>query len=374
MLVHLYRRKGESPHWHAQAYVGSKRYRFSCRTDDKSTAREYARQRVEELKARHNRGLVGLPDPVRMSTVLKRYAEESVPKLRPATQRRTLGIVCQLRAWFVEGPLHDPLIVSVRPDDIAAYLENKRCEGVAPRTVNLYRATLHRIFRLAVRPWLLIASNPVAATETLREEPREPHLLTNAEYQALLTACAEHPMLRLFTTLAWETGARSGELLQLEWSDIDFDRHFITFANDAERGRHTKGRRSRTLPLSDAALRALRDHAAQFRLLAPAASYVFKHLRPDRDARPGDRIQSLYRAFKRAAHVAAVTTLRPHDLRHAFVTRKLAEGVAAQLVMRYVGHADLATTLRYTHLVPEHLRAVVANGLGGRGDVANYRG
>ncbi len=52
-------------------------------------------------------------------------------------------------------------------------------------------------------------------------------------------------------------------------------------------------------------------------------------------------------------------TLRPHDLRHAFVTRKLAGGVAAQLVMRYVGHADLATTLRYTHLVPEHLRAVV---------------
>ena len=41
------------------------------------------------------------------------------------------------------------------------------------------------------------------------------------------------------------------------------------------------------------------------------------------------------------------------------MTRKLAQGVPAQLVMRYVGHADLATTLRYTHLVPEHLRAVV---------------
>jgi site-specific recombinase XerD len=64
--------------------------------------------------------------------------------------------------------------------------------------------------------------------------------------------------------------------------------------------------------------------------------------------------------FKRAAKKIGLPTLRPHDLRHAFVTRKLAEGVPAQLVMRYVGHADLATTLRYTHLVPEHLRAVVA--------------
>ncbi len=61
MRVHIHRRKGESPYWQAQAYVGGKRYRFSCQTEDKETAREYARQRVAELKGRHDRGLVGLP-------------------------------------------------------------------------------------------------------------------------------------------------------------------------------------------------------------------------------------------------------------------------------------------------------------------------
>src|SRR2546422_2323160 len=137
MRVHLYRRKGETPHWHAQVYVGAKRYRFSCLTEDKTTAREYARQRLEELKVRHSRGLVGLPDPVRVSEVLKRYEDEGIPKLRPASQRRTLGIVAQVRAWFVAGPLHDPLVASVRPDDVAAFLENKHAEGVCPRTVNL---------------------------------------------------------------------------------------------------------------------------------------------------------------------------------------------------------------------------------------------
>ena len=35
MRVHLYRRKGETPYWHAQAYVGGKRYRFSRQTDDR---------------------------------------------------------------------------------------------------------------------------------------------------------------------------------------------------------------------------------------------------------------------------------------------------------------------------------------------------
>jgi integrase len=169
MQVHLYRRKGETPKWQAQAYVGGRRYRFSCRTDDKPTARDYARKRLDDLKARHNRGLIGLPDPVRMSHVFQRYVTESVPKLRPSSQLRTLGIVRQLHAWFVDGPLHDAMVAYVRADDVAAFLKKKHSEGVSARTVNLYRATLHRIFRLCVRPWLLIASNPVDATETFRE-------------------------------------------------------------------------------------------------------------------------------------------------------------------------------------------------------------
>ena len=199
-------------------------------------------------------------------------------------------------------------------------------------------------------------------------------MLSVEEYQRLRSALCDEPMLLLFVTLAWETGARSGELLQLEWSDVDFERHSVTFANDPVRGRHTKGRRSRSLPLSEEAVAALRDHAARFRLLAPPSSYVFKHLRRSRDAEPGQRIERVYRGFKSAAKRLGLPTLRPHDLRHAFVTRKLAVGVPAQLVMRYVGHADLATTLRYTHLVPEHLRAVVANENAGHGEVIRYRG
>jgi len=112
------------------------------------------------------------------------------------------------------------------------------------------------------------------------------------------------------------------------------------------------------VPLSEEALKALREHAATFRLSAPHSPFVFKHLTPQ-SGEPGARLATVYLSFKRAAKKIDLPTLRPHDLRHAFVTRKLAEGVPAQLVMRYVGHADLATTLRYTHLVPEHLRAVV---------------
>jgi integrase len=241
MRVHIYRRKGETPNWHAQAYVGGKRYRFSCQTDDKETAREFARLRIAELKARHNRRLIGLPEPVRMSVVFERYEREYAPRLRPASQERMMHVVKAAHRWFVEGPLHDCHVSSITPNDVQAFLERKRAEGVSSRTVNLYRANLHRVFQLCVRPWLLIPYNPVAATEVLREECREPLLPTIDQYHELLSATTSHAMLHVFVTLAWETGARSGELLQLEWEDVDFDRRFLTFANDPTRGRQTKG-------------------------------------------------------------------------------------------------------------------------------------
>jgi integrase len=168
-------------------------------------------------------------------------------------------------------------------------------------------------------------------------------------------------MLTLLLTLAWETAARSSELLQLEWSDVDLERRLSTFPHDPSVGGQTQGRRSRTVPLSDEARRAFRHHAASFRLLPPPSPYRFEHLHPNRSVKPGDRLASLYLSFKDPARPIGLSTLPPHPLRHSFVTRELAAGVAAQLVMRAVGHAEPATTLRYTHLMPEQLKGVVAD-------------
>lgn len=216
MRVNLYRRKDRGPIWQAQVYVGGRRYRFSCQTDDKHAARQYARRRTHELEDRFNRGLAGLPEPIRMCEVFKRYEQEYGPRLRRSSLRRMRDVQVQARRWFVDGPLHDPQLAHVTPNDIQAFLEHKRAEGVSARTVNLYRANLHRVFQLCVRPWLLIPTNPVAATEPLRQDMREGRPLTFEQYQALRAECRGGPMDYLFVTLAWESGARTGELLQLE--------------------------------------------------------------------------------------------------------------------------------------------------------------
>ena len=82
----LYRRSQESPHWYAQLYVGSQRHRFSCKTIDKRTARRYAQQQAKKLRERHERGLLGLPEPVRVSEIFSRYEREYAPRLRPSAR------------------------------------------------------------------------------------------------------------------------------------------------------------------------------------------------------------------------------------------------------------------------------------------------
>jgi integrase len=294
-----------------------------------------------------------------MSDVFDRYEKEYAPKLRPSSRSRMMQVVRHAREWFEEGPNKGRTVHSITPSDIQALLEYKRADGVGPRTVNIYRANLHRVFQLCVRPWLLIRSNPVDGTEPQPHDARQPLLLSDSEYGALTAACEDQPMLSLFVVLAWQTGARRSELLQLRWECVDLVSGNLTFANDPVRGVQTKTRRTRTVPLSIPALEALRLHAAQFRLLSPRSPYVFKHLRRSRGAEPGMRIENIYRGFKSAARRIGIPELRPHDLRHSFVTRKLAQGIPAQLVSKYVGHSDLATTLRYTHLVSEHLIPVV---------------
>ena len=80
-----------------------------------------------------------------------------------------------------------------------------------------------------------------------------------------------------------------------------------------------------------------------------------------RRARAGERIGSLRRAFDNAVARAELPVgFTQHDLRHRRITTWLGEGQSAVLVKEAVGHSDLRTTMAYTHLSREHLKALVS--------------
>jgi integrase len=183
-------------------------------------------------------------------------------------------------------------------------------------------------------------------------------ILSAAEYQRLLDQC-DDPTLRLYVLVLGETGARDeSEALWLRWEDVDLDGGFLRIVS-GRNGHRTKSGKDRWTPMTPALVAAMRDHFAAHRL-SGRSEWVFYHNRTRRQYREGDRIKSLRTAVLAAAERAKLPARwHLHDLRHRRVTTWLAEGKDVVKVKEAVGHSDLKTTMGYTHLAREHLRALV---------------
>ena len=136
-------------------------------------------------------------------------------------------------------------------------------------TVNRYTQTLSGLFAMATKEWRLVDRNPVRDISKKKEARGRVRFLTDAERDALLSACAGSgwPALHTLAVLAISTGARRGELINLKWSDIDLRVRDAsidpkTGEKIAAMGRavihDTKNGDSRTLPLVGKALESLR--------------------------------------------------------------------------------------------------------------------
>ena len=94
-------------------------------------------------------------------------------------------------------------------------------------TVNRYLATLSHIFATALMEWRLLDRNPVRDFGKKKEARGRIRFLRDEEREALLAACAKSgwPPLQALVLLAISTGARRGELLRLQWTDVCIDAH-----------------------------------------------------------------------------------------------------------------------------------------------------
>jgi site-specific recombinase XerD len=114
--------------------------------------------------------------------------------------------------------------------------------------------------------------------------------------------------------------------------------------------RQAKGRKDRCVPLSPRLLEALRAHWREHR----PTTWLFRgtgsagHLNPS----------TLQNAFQRAVRRAGLTKrARMHTLRHCFATHLLETGTDLLTIQHLLGHSNLRTTLRYTHVRQQHLAA-----------------
>ena len=214
------------------------------------------------------------------------------------------------------------------------------------RTLQKYLVTLHGIFKRATRVYGL-PRNPVAQVE----RPRLPRragidVFSREEVMALVRAAETERDGVLYLTAAF-TGLHLGELLALQWEDVDFEADTIRVRRNWTAGREgtPKSGRGRAVPMIEEVAQAL-ARLGQRRRFVGAQELVFcdplgRHL----------GYKSLSQRYKEALSRTGLSELRFHDLRHTFGTHAIRHADPRE-VMEWMGHADLATTQKYLAYKP----------------------
>lgn len=345
--------------------VGGRYYRFSLRTNDRREAVQFARTKFAELEKQQARARDGFPTAVRVSALLAQFEREALPPLTKGTQASYRDSFKTIRPFFVTE-LRDPTVERIRAADVQAFLTWRRAHrigggAVSNRTCAKDRAVLHRLFSFAERLEYR-EGNPVARVAAPKADPRTAVILTDADYELLLAECRD-PFLRLYTLALGETGARcESEVLWLTWADVDLDEGFLQIVSGRD-GHRTKTGRTRWVPMSKRLTEAMQAHAAEYRgatYHGAASPWVFHHVNDSRHHTAGDRIGSLRRSFALAAHRATLPAgFTQHDLRHRRVTTLVQQGHDLAKIQKLAGHANIRTTMLYTHLVREDLVGLV---------------
>jgi integrase len=228
---------------------------------------------------------------------------------------------------------------------IERYKMTKLGEGLSARSINLHLSTLSKCLHDAIAWGVLVAAPGI---KRLRQSRFQFDFLSHDEADVLVAAMAEGHWQRMIT-LALNTGLRIGELLGLQWNDVDTDARQMVVRRSIVNGiiGTTKTNRERQLPLSTAAIAALaaspRDHLLVF------------HRGDGAPLTYGMAQYMIERAWMRAG-------LRPvtwHVMRHTFASWLVADGVPLPVVQGLLGHTSIEMTMRYSHLAPSTFRSAI---------------
>jgi integrase len=155
----------------------------------------------------------------------------------------------------------------------------------------------------------------------LKENNVRDRVLSPDEYASLLEHCADH--LRPIVTVAYHTGMRRGEILQLVWARVDLKEGFIRLQPE-----DTKTEEGRDIPL---------DH-----ILAEMFAAMPRGLPGVRVfTRNGEPINCIRESFEAACTKAGIEDFTFHDLRHTFVTNWRKAGIHESVIMKVTGQKNL---------------------------------
>jgi integrase len=222
---------------------------------------------------------------------------------------------------------------------------NLLSKGLAGKTVNNCLAVLNKCLHDAC-DWDLIQKTP--RIRLLKVSPQSMDYLTEVEMTRLLSDNVE-PQWRLMALCALRTGMRVGELCALNWTNVDFERQQIAVCHSVSKGRlcSPKSNKTRYIPMADDLYAALSQARRKTGTVFPPTEGGYLTHSMTRKA--------LVRMCKRTG----LRIIGWHALRHSFASCLVSRGISLYVVQQLLGHSNVTTTMRYSHLAPSTMRDAV---------------
>jgi integrase len=309
----------------------------------KAAAKRWGEARQRELM------LKGPPERKKEVETLREFAPRFIDGYARANRHKPSGIAGKqtvLRKHLLPT-LGDKRLNAITNEDVQAL--KLRLKERSPKTVNNVLTVLSVLLKKAVE-WEVIDSLPCAVRLLTIPKSTIARFYGFEEFGRVVEAAKEDGHASyLVALLGGEAGLRCGEMMALEWSDVDLGKRQLSVARSEWKGHvtSTKGGRVRYVPMTLRLTDALKQ----------ARNLKGRRVVCDRKGTPLSQkeVQVIMRRVGRRANVKPGV----HILRHTFCSHLAMRGAPAKAIQELAGHQDLTTTQQYMHLSPAALDAAI---------------
>jgi integrase len=338
-------------------FISHQGRRRAKRIGDRETALKIARRVRERIAA----GDLHLPSEADETTAA--CSEAWLRSLEGNLKASTVSFYSENMKRYVLPLLGPKRISAITRADCRDLITSTRAKGLKLNTVRGIVRTFSALLSQAVEDEKLAANPALRMGRYLRrgdEAATEIHPLTSDEAAVLVETAREHfPRWHPWVLCALRTGMRAGELIALQWSDIDWNGRFILVQRNIVRGvvtspkSHQRRRVDLSVQLAEALVAWRRTLQARWlKKGEDLPEWVFP-------SRTGTAVEerNVRHVFTRMLTKAEFHGRRIHDLRHTFASLLLQAGAPITYVSKQLGHVDASITLRvYAHYLPDPSR------------------
>ena len=316
----LYKRK-DSSFWWLKITIGGRTIQRSTGTEDKTKAQEYHDTLKVQLWQQERLGVK--PERTWREAVV-RWLNETSDKATHLEDKRKLAWMHQYLGELTLNQINQDVIDQIR---------SVKIKEASKATTNRYLALIRSILIRSRDEWEWIDKAPkIRLFKELNSRERS---LTLDQVKCLMVELPEHQRETVMFALA--TGLRQRNVLELEWSQVNFElRHAWV------RATHSKNGRPIAVPLNETAINVLQRQIGKHGIRV--FTYAGKPLKAANT-----------RAWVNALVRAGIEDFRWHDLRHTWATWQRQAGTPTHELQRLGGWRTGAMVERYAHLAPDHL-------------------